>query len=62
LFLKDEIEMHDCEEINEEMCDKYEEIMNEMEKEIHDITDAKQIKINNTWLMKTGYIGKTAQM
>ena len=47
LFLRDKIKKYDYEEINEKIYNKYENIINEMKKEIHDIINIKWIKINN---------------
>ena len=47
LFLEDEIEVHDCEEINGEMCDRCREVMSEMEKEIRGLTDVERIRMDN---------------
>ena len=41
LFLRDKIKKYDYEEINEKIYNKYENIINEMKKEIHDIINIK---------------------
>src|SRR5437762_2547089 len=61
LFLGGEIEVHDCEEINGEVCDRCGGVMSEMEKEIRGITDAERVRMDNTWLMDAGYRGRAAQ-
>jgi ATP-dependent DNA helicase RecQ len=61
LFLGGEIEVHDCEEINGEVCDRCGGVMSETEKEIRGITDVEQVRMNNTWLMNAGYRGRAAK-
>ena len=61
LSLGGEIEEHDCEEINGEVCDRCGGVMSEMEKEIRGITDAERVRMDNTWLMDAGYRGRAAQ-
>jgi len=41
LFLRNKIKKHDYEEINKEIYDKYENVINEMKKEIYDIINIK---------------------
>ena len=47
LFLGGEDEVHDCEEINGEVCDRCGGIMSEVEKEILGIADV-QVRMDNT--------------
>jgi superfamily II DNA helicase RecQ len=48
LFLGGEGDVHDCEEINGEVCDRCGGIMSDVEKEIRGITDVEQVRTDTT--------------
>lgn len=61
LFLGGEGEVHDCEEIDGEVCDRCGGIMSEVEKEIRGMTEVEQVQMDNIRLMESGYNRRTTQ-
>lgn len=52
-FFDDEAEIHDCEEIKGEICDRCGGVMSEIEKQLHGI-HTEQVKMDNARLMEIG--------
>lgn len=55
LFLDGEAAVHDCEELDGEVCDRCGGIMSEVEKEIRGISNPEMVRIDDIWLIMAEY-------